>query len=455
MTRVAWSVLVAGVLVGCTQAADISDNTCGNGVLDPGEDRDRPDDPATCSADCRILCKNIAGPDGTCDGSDDLTGVCCPIGFTCGGDSTCHAPSGTFAVADVSEPFDTLEFTVADIDRDGIDDIMGVSSSAVITRYGSTTTPLATFDTEIAPFSNGGAAFGDLNGDTVPDLVIPTLGGLFTFETTTGVPLPVAYPVTTTTGTVHLRMAPAPAGIYGSTVLLDQIGAGTAATFALSVTDTNTVPAHPPCGVTTPPLIAAASDIQGRSLYPYLDGAGTNAQLRTPILIANEGLYRSAPTHAPFPSGVSQVIPSPPIGGGGGIKAAATAGETFFVNLDGSTVCPDLVFPFVDVATGQEMTGVLPGSGATDACTVSTTVLKGAFAIPGVPLTAVTLQTLGHPIGLVMSTGVYTVKLSTKAATLVTAASRVWRYAITADVNGDAAWMTSSPPAATPTSAER
>jgi hypothetical protein len=304
---------------------------------------------------------------------------------------------------------------------------MGINSSAVLARYGSLDATLSTLVSQPAPFSNGGVAFGDLTGDGVPDLVIPTRGGLFTFETTSGAPEPVAYPQNSSFAAVHIRAGAVPitglSTVFG--IVLDETVASPPG-FEISIDESTPVA---PCGDAA--FLTSADELQGRALHAIEDGF----VIRVPLLIATGTKLRMC-LHA-FSPGISQELDVPGLANGDGMEAAS-AGETFYANLGGATqVCPDLVFPFVDKMTGQEMTGVLPGSGTEGSCSVVTTTgTGGAFALPGLPLTAFTEET-SKATGLVQSTGIVTIATITKKVTNQIISTRNWRFAIEDDLDGD------------------
>src|SRR5512135_1533348 len=171
--------LVLVLLGACTDEATIEPNTCGNHVLEQGEDCDQPG--AACTATCRFACVR---------GASDCTtaGNCCPADMACGIDGACHAPTGTLSPSEVSASFDVSEFRAIDLDGDGVSDVLGTSQGSVLARYGSIDAPLAALVSREAPFSNGQNAFGDYNGDGHIDVVLPTTGGLFAFDTASGAP---------------------------------------------------------------------------------------------------------------------------------------------------------------------------------------------------------------------------------------------------------------------------
>ena len=196
-------ILLLVTLVGCTDRISVIEGECGNHILEVNEECDRPQG---CTAECRYKC--VVGLP-TCP--DDVPdGTCCPSDYRCGADGACRRPTGEFIESYVSVPFTSEpfgSFDVTDLDGDYIDDLLGVRSGSVIALYGSESAPFSTAIREAAPFANAVTALGDFTGDGVLDVILPTAGGLFAFETTQGVPRAIAFPDDTVTGVSHLFAA--------------------------------------------------------------------------------------------------------------------------------------------------------------------------------------------------------------------------------------------------------
>ena len=156
-------------LAACTTFEPIERNVCGNGLLEPGEDCDSPD--PKCVA-CAVACS---------------TGSDCPnAAYTCGVDGLCHAPSGLFAQPTPQVLALVDEMQIADIDRDGIGDVLGVSSTQLDVRFGDPTASLATDSSLATSQQTATVAFGDVDGDGVTDATIVTQDGIVTFTSPYG-----------------------------------------------------------------------------------------------------------------------------------------------------------------------------------------------------------------------------------------------------------------------------
>ena len=152
------------LLAACTTFDPIERGVCGNGLVEPGEDCDSPD--PSCVA-CAVAC---------------MTGSDCPnAAYTCGVDGLCHAPSGLLAQP-TPQTLDLIdELQIADIDRDGIGDVVGVSTTSLDVHYGDPSASLATSVEIATPQQTGTVAFGDIDGDGVPDATIITEDGIVAF----------------------------------------------------------------------------------------------------------------------------------------------------------------------------------------------------------------------------------------------------------------------------------
>jgi hypothetical protein len=165
----------AAVVAFSMQCADLNPlqpGICGNGVVDPGEDCDTT--ATTCGLPGTVYACRY-----DCAGSSS-----CPVGYNCGVDFICRAPTGRFVA--LGSPVHTGGDSVAlgDFNGDGFADayirtaldVLGGASSEVA-YLGSDGTILSTFpirDKLRSPF------VGDINADGLADLV----GGLATTSQT-------------------------------------------------------------------------------------------------------------------------------------------------------------------------------------------------------------------------------------------------------------------------------
>jgi len=439
-------ILLALAVAACSTTATIADGTCGNYVLDPGEDCDQPG--ANCTADCRIVCDpTMRGT--VCAGSND--GTCCPTGFTCGVDDVCHAPGGTLSTVGISQPFDVAQFRVADLDGDLIDDVLGVSSSAVSAIYGDLISPLTNANTQSSPFSTGPIAIGDYTGDQRPDVVIPTAAGLYALETSSGVPQPVAFPAFVYTTAVAARVA--------------TLGGDRAVALSFDVATANAVLSAD--AMTPVPLCGQAGiqlgNIAGRGLTADTESINTvGTPLRVPLETETSmGLVVCIQTPASLLSIPSyEYMATSVIGTGGGNRltpdpfagmAIPAYGETFFAHLDNDpSPCPDLAVPVIDNTNGNNdpfgaglnATVVVPGKANAIGlgCTLNPVTAASSLKVAGVPLASITITHLGKTFSaLVTESGIYDVNVGTGAnvTSPVIPATRGWRYAIVADLDGN------------------
>jgi hypothetical protein len=112
-------------LISCATLPEIGAGVCGNGIVEPGEDCDRfsGGGGTVCEA-CHYKCTPGA-----------TEGPSCPTGWACASsDGTCRAASGQFrALGDT--PSDAFRVDVADVDGDGVGDIVATSSGQTRVRF--------------------------------------------------------------------------------------------------------------------------------------------------------------------------------------------------------------------------------------------------------------------------------------------------------------------------------
>jgi hypothetical protein len=169
--------LIAGVLAvaGCTSFETIPRATCGNGILEPGEDCDSKD--ASCVR-CAVVCSRALD--------------CPTTDYACGVDGLCHAPGGAFAAGKSAGTFQASQLEITDIDHDGFGDALGVSNTSLIVRHGDSAGQLSVLDSLVTPQQTGPAALGDLDADASLDVTITTPDGLVAYTAPYGVLSPLA-----------------------------------------------------------------------------------------------------------------------------------------------------------------------------------------------------------------------------------------------------------------------
>src|SRR3569623_1697794 len=161
-----------GLLLGltaCTTFEPVARDTCGNGVLEAGEDCDSSD--ATC-VHCAVTCSKPAD---------------CPTdAYTCGVDGVCHAPAGALGTPIEARSFPVDDYQITDVDHDRIGDVVGVSRTSLIVRHGDVGASLSRTDTQVTPSQTGPAAFGDVDNDGTLDVTMATADGMVTYASPFG-----------------------------------------------------------------------------------------------------------------------------------------------------------------------------------------------------------------------------------------------------------------------------
>lgn len=163
-------VALAGQAPGCAELPELSRGTCGNGVIDTGEDCDTfASSSQSCvapgkSGQCRFSCRR-----------DDGTAASCPAGYGCGTDLLCRAPTGSFAPSDQTTELGGRSLEVADFDGDGRGDLLSIGEPDLT---GLASARIVYFDADakvaqqtIFPTLLRSAWARDLDGDGVDDLI--------------------------------------------------------------------------------------------------------------------------------------------------------------------------------------------------------------------------------------------------------------------------------------------
>ncbi|HTL36413.1 MAG TPA: VCBS repeat-containing protein [Kofleriaceae bacterium] len=159
------------VLLGCAVAAcrdlpELPIGTCGNGVVELGEDCDGAINPAigdnlSCasadeSAACRYTCAAAS----------------CPTGWACGDDGVCRYATGELTLGPAI-PWTHDDLAIADLDGDRIGEIVAFDSRGVRVMFADRTTLAASPDQ-----LTGSSVVDDLDGDGRADVVAPIMLGL-------------------------------------------------------------------------------------------------------------------------------------------------------------------------------------------------------------------------------------------------------------------------------------
>ena len=151
-------------LAGCTTFEPVERGVCGNGLVEANEDCDSNE--ASCVR-CAVLCAADAD--------------CPTAAYACGTDGLCHAPSGALGAPVPAGPFQIDDLAITDIDRDGIGDAVGVSSTSIAIRYGDPAARLSRVQSVLTPPHASPPAFGDLDGDGAIDIAISAPDGLVAY----------------------------------------------------------------------------------------------------------------------------------------------------------------------------------------------------------------------------------------------------------------------------------
>lgn len=168
------ALLMLGGAASCAELGPLSADTCGNGVLEDGEDCDgAPLEPALgrhCGAAdsenraeaCRMLC-SVTEADGL------VTEYRCPDGWSCGPDGICREWIGEFNAA-LSFDADVQQIAAADFDGDQRDEILAIGSSEITVHYIEDGARVLTTGVGSADQS---PAVGDLQADVPEDAADP------------------------------------------------------------------------------------------------------------------------------------------------------------------------------------------------------------------------------------------------------------------------------------------
>jgi hypothetical protein len=159
------------LLAGCADLGDLNAGTCGNGILEPGEDCDAPH--ASCGvpesqSECRYVCEK----------EED-----CPSNHHCGLDQICRRGTGSFEALTTIPGELLTDARLGDFDADGRADLVSVNQSGRLeVSYMSATGVAATstFQTSSLPLAVAQLTDGDSRTDVVhlPNLQVGVLRAL-------------------------------------------------------------------------------------------------------------------------------------------------------------------------------------------------------------------------------------------------------------------------------------
>ena len=111
----------------------------------------------------------------------------CPTtAYACGVDGFCHAPGGALGVASAASTFEADVFRVTDIDGDGIGDVVGLSTTSMLVRFGDASGGASSIKSFVTPAQTGPVSFGHLDGDASLDVTITTPDGLVSYTSPYG-----------------------------------------------------------------------------------------------------------------------------------------------------------------------------------------------------------------------------------------------------------------------------
>ena len=194
-------------LAACTELPVIEPGTCGNGVVEDGEDCDKfapegqrcrnPGEPGQCRLDCSLASAETFG---------------CPSGWGCGVDGVCRAPTGTYRVDGERIAIGASTVLTGDFDGDRRHEILALGNPTALGQA------LPTFvlpqealaEPRVVPFGVPIATptVLDLTGDGIDDVAFATTAGLgVLLGRADDAPEPTAYPLTAFPDGLRIRMA--------------------------------------------------------------------------------------------------------------------------------------------------------------------------------------------------------------------------------------------------------
>ncbi len=168
----------------CANLEAIPGATCGNAVIDVGEDCDGFDLTFGDGDEITVVCRG-PGIEGACR-FDCSAGAPCPPGYGCGIDAICRAPSGALEQRPGGIDEDAAWLFARDFDADGVPDLYAQTSGGPVVLYLGEDFDLDEDRDLVALRSSFGAAFGELTGAEPLDLAFLSYTGVGVLRGETG-----------------------------------------------------------------------------------------------------------------------------------------------------------------------------------------------------------------------------------------------------------------------------
>jgi len=329
---------LALALCACSDLRPLAPGTCGNTVIDPGEDCDVHADP---SLGDQLACVPPGDPTRQCRYECAPGGPQCPLGWGCDRDGLCVHGVDRLEPTPGS-PFDLAsdDLAAGDVDGDGREDLIGTLPSGISVRFGADDGSLrAGFDWRGAVAGSGRPVVADLDGDGRADLLRPTALGV---EVLRGdrerVASPVAYSPYTLGGFEAARLVPLRAANYApeeSLLLVGSVAGGV----HLSVVPIPTTGFLPTYHLAEDRSVV---DLADRVEVADLDGDGLD---EVALTWAGADWVRIFSTSTSFLDGKTVVVERARVD-----LPTASSGRVFFGDVDGDGRL-DLVAPLGDGST--------------------------------------------------------------------------------------------------------
>ena len=381
--------------LGCAACSglDTLDATCGNGVVETGEDCDSGSNCRQCS----ITCDTAA----------------CPSPYVCGADQLCHAAGGRFRGESAAIPFEVQGFGITDINGDGYGDVVSLGGTSFTTYDGNAAGTLVDRTTLTSPVLQGQPAVTNLDPGPTLDLVLPTVDGLLAYTSPAHVPSPYPFPVDITPTGGQLQQ------LYVFPISKQYLGL----------------------------LVATADGSLGVSIVNG-DVRNATASITPPVPVCNFGIdklaqplgrddYVTATSHLVVLTSTQGVTCEIEVTTALGITsrtvavAVAVAGtHAWFARLETPGLCPSLL---IETAAGmvEATAGGVPNS-----CTTSANTLLTAFPPGLAPLGHVVLDP-AQPDALATTGGIFVIDGTGAIQRSLYTPVRPMDSVATVDINGD------------------